>query len=171
MFIYENDRIISRHLYSIRNTCSPCSLCIFCFKGLVFIYVMAQYLLEQLAITTISQLTFNMWLSVLSTTYTVFPWTFSLFNPASPLCPILESPRFKNTARRGRCWLTFEKTAHCLISALVKSYVEIIFIQSKQSEWKNCLKFVKNCPFVSLATPETSIKLGNEFFFTHLQSP
>lgn len=119
MFIYENDRIISRHLYSIRNTCSPFSLCIFYYKGLVFICVMAEYLLEHLEIATISQLTFNMWLSVLSTTYTVFPWTFScLLNPALPLCPILDPPRFKNTARRGRCWPTFAKT-HCLISALI----------------------------------------------------
>lgn len=65
MFIYENDRIISRHLYSIRNTCSPFSLCIFYYKGLVFVRLMAEYLPEHLETAIISQLTFNMWVSIL----------------------------------------------------------------------------------------------------------
>lgn len=44
---------------------------------------------------------------------------------------VLDPAHYRQTARRGRCWPTFEKTAHRLISALLKTYMEIIFIQVK----------------------------------------
>lgn len=94
--------------------------------------------------TVIPPLTFNVWISIVFRDIQSAPG----LSPVSQaqlglLCPGLDLLHCRKAASRGRCWLTFWKTAHCLISALLKTYREIIFVQSKQSEWEHGLKFAK----------------------------
>lgn len=121
MFIYENDRIISRHLSSIRPTCSPFSFCIFYCKSLVVTS-------NGRALTRTLRNSYDFSVNLLYVSISMFPrhtqsslegfamslnscfaaWPCHFFNPA----------HYRKTATRGRWWLTFQKTAHCLISAL-----------------------------------------------------
>ena len=153
-------------------------LCIFFSKSLLFLCLTVEYLiLEHLETATISQLTFDMQISIVFWDMSVlFLWTCSscLLNPVLLLCPVLDPAHYRKQPAEGAAGLLFKGNCWLAVfSTLKKKYMEIIFLQSEQSEWEDRLKFVKVVSSCLLPShlPQSINKTGQFVSLIHLWSP
>ena len=143
-------------------------LCIFFSKSLLFLCLTVQYLiLGRLETATISQLSFNMQVSI------IFPRHVStlpvnlflrLLKPRLTALPRFRACTVQKTASRGRCWLTFQRKllAGCFQDSWKQTGTLFFFGRSNQNE-KTVLDLSKLFfrVFCHLISPKAWIQLGN----------